>query len=90
MHIGIEIILSGRVQGVGFRYFTKVKADELQVGGTVENTADGAVIIRASGIDKSIFSLLDWCKKGPQTAQVSQVEYRFIELEQSEQFEILR
>ena len=42
-----SINVFGKVQGVGFRYYTKLKAEELEVCGTVENRPDGSVLIFA-------------------------------------------
>lgn len=45
----VTINVQGRVQGVGFRYNTKLLADKVGVYGTVENEMDGSVFIQASG-----------------------------------------
>lgn len=52
----IELIVSGRVQGVGFRYMTKLLADQMHVFGTVQNLADGRVKIVAQS-DPEILDL---------------------------------
>ena len=44
-----SIVVTGRVQGVGFRYFTKILADRLGVTGVVWNASDGSVRIEAQG-----------------------------------------
>lgn len=46
---GVHIIVSGRVQGVGFRWMTKMVADKLHITGTVANQMDGSVEIYAVG-----------------------------------------
>lgn len=45
----VQMIVEGHVQGVGFRYWTKIVADQLQVTGEVWNASDGSVVIIASG-----------------------------------------
>ncbi|MGF2049606.1 acylphosphatase, partial [Lactococcus lactis] len=50
----LRIHVQGRVQGVGFRYTTKMLADQLGVTGSVKNEADGSVSIEAFGDDKAI------------------------------------
>ncbi|WP_083479210.1 acylphosphatase [Lacticaseibacillus brantae] len=47
--IGTRITVSGRVQGVGFRWMTKMVADKLHIAGTVENLDNGDVYIEAIG-----------------------------------------
>ncbi|HQO50102.1 MAG TPA: acylphosphatase [Bacteroidales bacterium] len=60
----------GRVQGVGFRYYTEKKATELQLRGFVENKADGSVYIEAEGQEENLEIFIAWCMKGPQWARV--------------------
>ena len=49
-----EIYYSGRVQGVGFRYFTWQAAREFEVSGYVENLPDGRVLLEAEGLESEI------------------------------------
>lgn len=67
----VYIIIGGRVQGVGFRYFAKYKADELQIAGWVRNTPDGKVEIEAEGEFQNIENFIDWLKIGPSRAVIS-------------------
>ena len=67
----VYIIIGGRVQGVGFRYFAKQKADELRITGWVRNTPDGKVEIEAEGEPQSIDNYMDWLKIGPSRALIS-------------------
>lgn len=60
----------GRVQGVGFRYYTEKKANELHLKGFVENKADGSVYIEAEGQEENLEMFIAWCMKGPQWARV--------------------
>ena len=80
----------GKVQGVGFRYYTKLKADELGVRGTVENRSDGSVYIFAEANEKEILSFLEWCHKGPGSAAVDRLEYEQVSVLASDRFTILR
>lgn len=70
----VHILVSGRVQGVFFRKFTKQKADELTVNGTVCNLDDGRVKIIAQAENDKLEPFIAWCHKGPITARVEQVE----------------
>jgi len=64
----VYIIISGRVQGVGFRYFARHKAEEFNIVGWVKNTPDGKVEIEASGEPQNLNTFVDWMKIGPARA----------------------
>lgn len=49
----VKIIVKGLVQGVGFRYTTKMLADELKIKGKVVNMPDGSVYIEAQSTDEA-------------------------------------
>ena len=70
----VKIQVSGRVQGVCFRLFTKNKAQDLGVKGTVRNREDGCVEIIAQAEADILEPFILWCHKGPITARVDQVE----------------
>lgn len=61
----IAIRVSGRVQGVGFRYFTQHTAMDYEITGWVKNETDGSVYAEAYGDDENINLFLDKVKKGP-------------------------
>ena len=61
----VEMNVQGRVQGVGFRYMTKMVADQLGVTGTVKNEDDGSVTIEAIGNDDIIQKFIEEVKKSP-------------------------
>jgi acylphosphatase len=64
----VYILISGRVQGVGFRYFALHKAQELNITGWAKNTPDGKVEIEASGLPENLNTFVDWMKIGPARA----------------------
>ncbi len=70
----VKIVVAGHVQGVFFRKFTKRKADELGVFGTVLNRNDGCVEITAQAETDTLEAFIEWCRKGPITARVDAVE----------------
>lgn len=70
----VNILISGRVQGVYFRRFTKNKAQELGIKGTVKNRDDGRVEIIAQAGNALLDPFIQWCYKGPITARVDNVE----------------
>jgi acylphosphatase len=70
----IKITVYGRVQGVGFRYHTRKKAQELSLTGYVTNKPDHTVEIVADGPDEQLKNLIEWAKKGPERSKVSRIE----------------
>lgn len=65
--------VQGKVQGVGFRQATVNEADSLGVSGWVRNLPDGSVEVMADGLCESVESLIEWTRKGPPSAQVTNV-----------------
>ena len=70
MNKGIEIVVSGRVQGVGFRRFVKNAAIKYNIQGYAENKADGSVYISAEGLPENLDYFAAKCQKGPMWARV--------------------
>ena len=68
----------GRVQGVGFRFYTNKKAVELGISGYVQNKPDGSVYIEAEADETDLLTFIDWCNIGPQWARVAKVESQFV------------
>jgi acylphosphatase len=66
--------VTGVVQGVNYRYSTKLKADELGLVGTVRNLPDGAVEVVCEGDERAIRGLIEWCRQGPGGAFVDGVD----------------
>jgi acylphosphatase len=64
----------GRVQGVGFRYYTQKKADEFGIHGFAKNRPDGSVYIEAEGEEGLLEAFVFWCEEGPAWARVSRGE----------------
>jgi acylphosphatase len=67
------IKVSGRVQGVFFRKYTKDEAQRLTLSGQVSNLGDGSVEIHARGESGKIEALIRWCHKGSPMSSVSEV-----------------
>ncbi len=72
----IHYIVSGRVQGVGFRFYTQKKANELNIIGTVQNLANGDVEVFASGERDAMDTFTKWLHTGPESAAVTQLIYK--------------
>jgi acylphosphatase len=64
----VKMNVQGRVQGVGFRYMTKMVADQLGITGTVCNEADGSVTIQAIGDDDTMETFIKKVKDSPSPA----------------------
>jgi len=69
--------VSGRVQGVGFRYFVMQNAQTLGLAGWVRNLHDGRVEVVAEGPHEALDRLLAALRKGPMSAEVAEVAYEF-------------
>ena len=65
--------ISGRVQGVGFRVWTKNKAEDYSLTGWVKNCEDGTVECEFSGEKEVIYSFLKQCRKGPILSSVKKI-----------------
>ncbi len=68
----------GRVQGVGFRYYTHKKALELGITGYVMNRPDGSVYVEAESEEEALDRFILWCEEGPPWARVSKVQKQFV------------
>jgi acylphosphatase len=66
--------ITGRVQGVGFRWWTRETASRLGVSGSVRNAADGSVEIVAAGPAEVLARFEDALRAGPRGAEVESVE----------------
>ena len=69
----VYLFISGRVQGVGFRYFAEHKAIEFNITGWVKNTPDGRVEIEATGDTENLNIFINWMKIGPTRAIIKTV-----------------
>ncbi len=74
----VHVLVTGRVQGVFFRAYTKDKADELQLGGWVRNLADGRVEACIEGEASAVARMVEWLEQGSPHAVVTDVTQRDI------------
>lgn len=70
----MEALVSGRVQGVGYRYFVRDAALQLGLAGWVRNTQDGCVQVVAEGPRERLMRLLLLLERGPRLALVDRVQ----------------
>jgi acylphosphatase len=71
-----RFFLSGRVQGVGFRYFAEYTAQALGVSGYVRNLSDGRVEVYGIGTPDQLAEFEKRLAQGPRTANVTRVDVR--------------
>ena len=79
----VRLLISGRVQGVYFRVFTRKKALQLGVNGYTRNLADEQVEIVAEAEEDILEKFIQWCHKGPITARVDQVVVASLETDET-------
>jgi acylphosphatase len=69
-----HIIISGKVQGVGFRYFAQQSAKMLGLKGYAKNLPDGAVEVVAEGDEAALMAFVDILRQGPEQSRVEEVK----------------
>ncbi len=69
----VRVVVEGRVQGVGFRAWTRRLGRKLGIRGWVANRPDGAVEIHAGGEEARLTRFLEAVRQGPSTARVREV-----------------
>lgn len=71
--VAYKVIVSGLVQGVGFRYFTAKEANKLNIYGHAKNLIDGSVEVIMFGHKTQLLLLLKWLEHGPKTSIVDDI-----------------
>lgn len=69
-----HLLISGRVQGVGFRFYMERKARGLGVTGWVRNCRDGSVEALIQGAPDAVEAMTAWARRGPPSAVVAEVK----------------
>lgn len=70
----LHLLVSGCVQGVGFRYHARKKAQDLSIAGWIRNLPDGRVELIIQGEESALKTMIDWCRKGPDRGFVTALE----------------
>lgn len=70
----LKMVISGRVQGVCYRWFTRDTAVDLGLTGWVRNLPDGTVEAVVEGERDKLEQLLGWCRRGPDLARVTDIQ----------------
>jgi acylphosphatase len=73
MKLQYEIIVEGRVQGVGYRYFVRSKAQELNLTGYTRNNPGGEVVVVAEGEKTDLDTLVDYLQIGPHLSRIRNI-----------------
>ncbi len=84
-----RLVMTGRVQGVGYRAWLAHKANELGVEGWVRNRADGAVEALISGDTAAVEELARLCRRGPRLAEVVSISEDLAEPPEQPGFQLL-
>ena len=77
MKVRAHIFVSGRVQGVFFRSYTQREANRRKVTGWIRNHKDGRVEAVLEGEEKDVKAVIEYCRKGPSSARVKDVNVRW-------------
>ncbi len=86
----VKIVVSGRVQGVGYRYFIARIADELELTGYAKNLFNGDVEITAEGRKEFLEALAEKASIGPRGAKVNSCKVEWLDFKKKyDKFEIL-
>ena len=84
----VHLFVQGRVQGVFYRASAQKKAEALGLTGWVKNCDDGSVEILAEGDKEKLKELIEWCRRGPTLASVSNIDLSWLEPEGLSAFDI--
>ena len=85
----VSLLITGKVQGVGYRYSVKLKAESMAIRGYVRNQLDGSVFVTVQGENTAVENFVKWCFKGPSAALVRGVEKIPGTIEDFSEFKIL-
>jgi acylphosphatase len=82
-HLSRRYVVSGRVQGVGFRYFVQRHAQQLGISGWVRNLATGSVEVEGAGTAEQLEGFEELLWRGPRFSNVTNVDKTEIPVEPS-------
>jgi acylphosphatase len=84
-----RVLVSGLVQGVNFRHYTRERAAARGVSGWVRNLPDGRVEAVFEGEKAAVEAMIEWCRVGPRLARVEKVEVHWEPLSGERGFRVL-
>jgi acylphosphatase len=71
--IAVRVVIAGRAQGVGYRYWAVAEAERLGVDGWAQNRGDGAVEALFAGPPEAVRAMITACREGPRFAAVAEI-----------------
>ena len=86
--LSLRLRITGRVQGVGFRYAMQSEAARRGLSGWVRNRRDGSVEALVQGEARAVEALVDWARRGPPGARVDALRSEAAESEPTADFEL--
>ncbi|MCF8226208.1 MAG: acylphosphatase [Bacteroidales bacterium] len=86
--VHVDLTVTGRVQGVGFRYAAVNQAMHYGIHGFVRNNYDGSVGLELEGTKTAVDLMISWCKQGPGTARIENVLVNTGTVKGYERFEV--
>ena len=90
MNMALRVRVTGRVQGVWFRGWTREQAIALGITGWVRNSADGAVVAHVEGAEPIVEQMIERLRRGPPAATVDAVEVFAVERGDFRSFDVRR
>jgi len=85
----VNLLIKGKVQGVYFRTVSKDEADKLGVTGWVKYISEGRVEIMATAPEEQLQQFIQWCRKGPEKAIVTDVIVTPLAQQQFDEFAVI-
>jgi acylphosphatase len=82
------LTIHGHVQGVGFRYFVKLKAELLGINGFVKNELNGIVYVEAEGEHDQLELFIHACQIGPSHAWTEKVDIQYCPIQDFKGFQV--
>jgi acylphosphatase len=76
-NVRAHVVVTGRVQGVAYRWSAQQEGRRLGLAGQIRNLPDGSVEAIVEGPHPSVDAFVAWCRRGPETAIVEHVEVKF-------------
>lgn len=90
MQVRRRLLISGKVQGVGFRAAAAAEAYRLGLTGWVRNLRDGRVECAVQGPEETVARFVSWCRVGPPGSRVEGVQVQEVAVEAGEEGFVVR
>jgi acylphosphatase len=84
----VDLHVTGRVQGVSYRWYAAREATRLGLAGWIRNEPDGSVRAHAEGPDEAVDEFVAWCRQGPPAARVEDVTASDVDAHGATSFDI--